>query len=54
MIMKRYGIFLLPALLAVGSLAAKAPEYRQVQARENARKTAVSYTHLTLPTSAYV
>ena len=26
------------AVLAVGSLAAKAPEYRQVEARENAQK----------------
>ena len=47
--LKKYVIFLLPALLAAGSLRAAAPEYRQVRSRENAQKTEWrSYTTRTL------
>ena len=37
--LKRYGTLLLAGLLAAEGLAARTPGYRQVQARENARKT---------------
>ena len=53
----RYGTYLVPAaiVLTLGSLACKPPKTaEQIKAETQAAFNAVSYTHLTLPTSDLV